>query len=136
LVAGGEQLDRPGWFYKPTLLDDVQPGMTVFDEETFGPVAAVTPFDSDDEAIDLANRTPFGLGASVWTRDLARAERLAARIDAGCVFVNENVKSDPRLPFGGVKRSGYGRELGAYGLREFTNAKSVCVGESKAPNAE
>jgi succinate-semialdehyde dehydrogenase/glutarate-semialdehyde dehydrogenase len=128
LVTGGEKLDRPGWFYRPTLLDEVSPGMTVFDEETFGPVAAVTAFDSDDEAVRLANRTPFGLGASVWTRDLDRAEELAGRVDAGAVFVNENVKSDPRLPFGGVKRSGHGRELSYFGLREFTNAKTVWIG--------
>ncbi|HEV7281666.1 MAG TPA: NAD-dependent succinate-semialdehyde dehydrogenase [Pirellulaceae bacterium] len=136
LITGGEALDRPGWFYRPTLLDQVSPGMTVFDEETFGPVAAVTPFDSDDDAVCLANATPFGLGASLWTRDLDRAEKLAGRIDAGAVFVNENVKSDPRLPFGGVKRSGYGRELSYFGLREFTNAKTVWIGESKTPHAE
>lgn len=136
LVTGGEKLDRRGWFYRPTLLDEVSPGMTVFDEETFGPVAAVTAFDNDEEAVRLANQTPFGLGASLWTSDLDRAEELAGRIDAGCVFVNENVKSDPRLPFGGVKRSGYGRELSYFGLREFTNAKTVWIGQSKTRHAE
>ena len=99
--------------------------MPAFDEETFGPVAAVIRARDEADAIRLANDSQFGLGASLWTQDLDRAERLVRQIEAGCIFVNEVVKSDPRLPFGGVKRSGYGRELSEYGIREFVNIKSV-----------
>jgi succinate-semialdehyde dehydrogenase/glutarate-semialdehyde dehydrogenase len=127
LLAGGERIPRKGFYYAPTVLSDVQPGMAAFDEETFGPVAAVTRVASADEAIELANRTPFGLAASVWTGDMARGEALAAEIQAGAVFVNEIPKSDPRVPFGGIKRSGYGRELAEYGIREFVNIKTVWV---------
>jgi succinate-semialdehyde dehydrogenase / glutarate-semialdehyde dehydrogenase len=102
-------------------------GTPVFDEETFGPVAAVTRVKNEEGAIQLANDTPYGLGASLWTADRARGERLAAEIESGCVFVNGLVKSDPRIPFGGIKRSGYGRELSVYGLREFTNVKTVWI---------
>ena len=124
---GGEIPGGRGFFFPPTVLDRVRPGMAAFDEETFGPVAAVTVARDAVEAIDLANRTSFGLGASVWTADLARAENLAAKLEAGCVFVNQFVKSDPRLPFGGIKRSGYGRELSDYGIREFVNIKTVWI---------
>ena len=127
VLTGGRSPGRPGAFYPPTVLAAVEHGMPAFDEETFGPVAAVVRARDDDDAIALANASPFGLGASVWTRDVARAERLAARIDAGSVFVNRVVQSDPRLPFGGIKRSGYGRELAEYGLREFVNVKTVAV---------
>ena len=102
--------------------------MAVFDEETFGPVAAVTRARDAAEAIALANRTRFGLGASLWTGDAARGEALARDLEAGLVFVNGMVKSDPRLPFGGIKASGYGRELSAVGIREFVNVKTVWVG--------
>src|SRR5207344_2785449 len=118
-------LERPGFYYPPTVLTRVVPGMTVFDEETFGPVAAVCRARDAAHAVALANASRFGLGASVWTSDPARGERLAAEIDAGSVFVNGADKSDPRLPFGGVKRSGYGRELAAAGIREFVNLKTV-----------
>jgi succinate-semialdehyde dehydrogenase / glutarate-semialdehyde dehydrogenase len=102
--------------------------MVAFDEETFGPVAAVVRASTEEEAIALANATPYGLGASIWSKDARRAERLVPRIDAGAVFVNGPVKSDPRLPFGGVKLSGYGRELAAFGIREFVNIKAVWIG--------
>ena len=125
--TGGRVPSGRGAFYPPTVLEAVEPGMPAFDEETFGPVAAVVRARDESHAIALANDSVFGLGASVWTRDVARAERLAARIEAGSVFVNALVHSDPRLPFGGVKRSGYGRELSEYGLREFVNVKTVWI---------
>jgi succinate-semialdehyde dehydrogenase / glutarate-semialdehyde dehydrogenase len=115
----------PGFYYPPTVLDRVTPSMTAATEETFGPAAAILRVADEDEAVAVANDSEFGLGASVWTNDLDRGERVAGRIEAGCLFVNELVKSDPRVPFGGVKDSGYGRELGAYGIREFVNAKTV-----------
>ncbi len=127
LRTGGHRLDGEGWFYAPTVLTGVEPGMPAFDEETFGPVAAVIRARDAEHAVELANRSRFGLGASVWTGDAARGEALAADIEAGCVFVNGIVKSDPRLPFGGVKHSGYGRELAEVGIREFVNIKTVWV---------
>jgi len=128
--CGGEPLDREGYFYPPTVLSDVPPGAAAACEETFGPVAAVFRVDSERDAIDLANDSTLGLGASVWTEDLERGERVAREIDAGCTFVNELTKSDPRVPFGGVKDSGYGRELGRHGIREFVNEKTVWVQEA------
>jgi acyl-CoA reductase-like NAD-dependent aldehyde dehydrogenase len=128
LLAGGVRPAGPGAFYPPTVLADVEPGMAAFDEETFGPLAPVIRAREESHAIELANRSRFGLGASVWTRDVARGEALAREIEAGAVFVNGVVKSDPRLPFGGIKRSGHGRELGAAGIRELVNLKTVWVG--------
>jgi succinate-semialdehyde dehydrogenase / glutarate-semialdehyde dehydrogenase len=127
LVLGGRLPPGPGAFYPATVLVAVEPGMAVFDEETFGPVAAVVRAKDEAAAVRIANASPYGLGASVWTADAARGERLAQDLEAGSVFVNGIVKSDPRLPFGGVKRSGYGRELSQYGLREFVNIKTVWV---------
>jgi succinate-semialdehyde dehydrogenase/glutarate-semialdehyde dehydrogenase len=127
VVLGGELPAGPGAFYPPTVLVAVDRGMPAFDEETFGPVAAVIRAKDEGEAVRIANASPYGLGASVWTRDRARGERIARELEAGSVFVNGLVKSDPRLPFGGVKRSGYGRELSEYGLREFVNVKTVWV---------
>lgn len=128
VLIGGQPVEGPGAFYEPTILDHVTPGMTVAMEETFGPAAAILRVASADEAIAVANNSPFGLGASLWTRDLERARQLARRIDAGAVFVNGLVASDPRLPFGGTKQSGYGRELGHLGLHEFMNIKTVWTG--------
>ena len=108
--------------------------MPVFREETFGPVAAVVRAGDEDAAVELANDTPYGLGASVWTRDLDRAQRLGRRIESGSLFVNAVVASDPRLPFGGVKRSGYGRELAAAGIREFTNIRTFWVQPADTPS--
>src|SRR3989441_1115162 len=125
LLLGGSVPPGPGAFYPPTVLTAVDKGMPAFDEETFGPVAAVVRARDEDDAIRLANDSAFGLGASLWTASRERAERLAAAIEAGSVFVNGLVKSDPRLPFGGIKRSGYGRELSEFGIREFVNVKSV-----------
>jgi succinate-semialdehyde dehydrogenase/glutarate-semialdehyde dehydrogenase len=127
-LLGGEVPDDPGAFYPPTVLTDVRKGMPAYDEELFGPVAAIIPVGDDDEAVRVANDSVFGLGAAVFTRDAARGEAIAThRLDAGCCFVNAFVKSDPRLPFGGIKQSGYGRELGRYGIREFVNIKTVYV---------
>ena len=128
ILCGAEMPKGPGAFYPPTVLSDVKKGMAAYEEELFGPVAAVIPVKDEAEAIRVANDSAFGLGGAVFSRDLARAERIAAEeIEAGCVFVNEAVKSDPRLPFGGVKESGYGRELAAYGIREFVNVKTVFI---------
>jgi len=131
LLLGGKPVAGPGYFYEPTILDHVTPNMTVALEETFGPVAAVIRAANTEDAIAIANATPFGLGAALWTRDLAAAEALARRIEAGAVFVNGVVASDARLPFGGIKQSGYGRELGAFGIREFTNVKTLWIGPAR-----
>src|SRR5881296_2570386 len=125
LLLGGSVPPGPGAFYPPTVLTAVGRGMPAFDEETFGPVAAVVGARDEEDAIRLANDSTFGLGASLWTASRERAERLAPLVEAGSVFVNGLVKSDPRLPFGGIKRSGYGRELSEFGIREFVNVKSV-----------
>ena len=127
ILVGGEPDRTRKSFYPPTVLADVRPGMPVFAEETFGPVAAVTAATGDDELVALANTSEYGLGASIWTSDLDRARKLATRLEVGCVFVNCRVSSDPALPFGGIKRSGYGRELGTTGLRELTNIKAVAL---------
>jgi succinate-semialdehyde dehydrogenase / glutarate-semialdehyde dehydrogenase len=132
LVTGGQRLPGAGFFYAPTLLDGVTPGMPVADEETFGPVAAVMRVRDDAEGLSVANQSEYGLGASVWSRDTRAAEALGARIESGSVFVNGMVKSDPRLPFGGIKHSGYGRELSVHGLREFVNLKTVWVDRAGA----
>ncbi len=127
-LLGGRPIDGPGFFYPPTVLGNVRPGMAAFDEETFGPVAAIIIATDVDDAVRLANSSRFGLGASIWTGDLESARNSAARIDAGAVFINGIVKSDPRLPFGGIKHSGWGRELAAEGIHEFVNVKTVWVG--------
>lgn len=127
LTTGGTIPEGPGFYYPPTVLTNVHPGMSAFDEELFGPVAALVRFSSMTDAILLANQSRFGLGASIWTEDHEQAELMAARIESGAVFINEITRSDARLPFGGVKDSGFGRELGEFGIREFTNIKTVWV---------
>ncbi len=127
VLTGGSRIDDKSWFYKPTLLIDVKKGMPVYDEETFGPVSVVIPAKDPEEAVRIANDTIYGLGASLWTQDIALAEKLAARLEAGAVFINGMTKSDPRLPFGGSKQSGFGRELSNYGIKEFTNIKTVWI---------
>jgi succinate-semialdehyde dehydrogenase/glutarate-semialdehyde dehydrogenase len=127
VLLGGEVPSGPGAFYPPTVLTDVRKGMPVHDEETFGPVAAVIAARDEADAIRIANDSPFGLGAAVFTRDPGRGERVARELEAGSCFVNALVRSDPRLPFGGVKESGYGRELSDFGIREFVNVKTVYI---------
>ena len=127
ILTGGFDVDLPGSFVRPLVITDVTADMPVFREETFGPAAAIIRVADEEEAIAVANDTSYGLGASVWTQDLEHGKDVAARVDAGMVFINSIVFSDARLPFGGVKRSGYGRELGEYGIREFVQVKSVAV---------
>ena len=127
LLTGGKRLRDRGNFYAPTILADIPHGAPAYAEETFGPVASLFRVHDVEEAVRLANATPFGLGASVWTTDRDEAERFIAGVESGQVFVNAMVASDPRLPFGGVKHSGFGRELGVYGIREFVNIKTVWV---------
>lgn len=128
LLLGGEIPDMKGAYYPPTVLTNVTKGMPAYDDELFGPVAAIIPVKNEEEAIAIANDTPFGLGAAVFTRNIKRGEKIAAdQIEAGSCFVNTFVKSDPRLPFGGIKDSGYGRELAVFGIREFVNIKTVYI---------
>lgn len=131
LTYGGHRLERKGYFYAPTVVSNVSAEMPVFAEETFGPVAALVRAPNAETAVALANRSQYGLGASLWTRDLDAGRRLAREIESGSVFINGMVASDPRLPFGGVKRSGYGRELGEFGIREFVNIKTVWIGPAR-----
>jgi succinate-semialdehyde dehydrogenase/glutarate-semialdehyde dehydrogenase len=125
LLLGGKLPATPGFFYPPTVLTNVRPGMPAFDEEMFGPVASIIAARDEADAIRLANATPYGLGAALFTRGRQRARKLIPQIEAGCVFVNDFVRSFPELPFGGIKQSGYGRELGGWGARAFVNVKTV-----------
>jgi succinate-semialdehyde dehydrogenase/glutarate-semialdehyde dehydrogenase/succinyl-CoA reductase len=125
VLTGGKRIKDKGYFYSPTILSKISSKMRVADEETFGPVAPITVVDDEVEAIKIANNSQFGLGASIWTRDLIKAEKLSKLVESGIVTVNNVVISDPRIPFGGVKHSGFGRELSRYGMLEFVNIKSV-----------
>jgi len=128
LITGGRPTGLSRCYYLPTILGNVKKGMAVYQEETFGPVFAIIPVKSEAEAIETANDSEFGLGGSVWTRDTDRGERVARKVMTGAMFVNGLTKSDPRLPFGGIKKSGYGRELSVYGIREFVNIKTIWIG--------
>jgi len=127
LLAGGKAVEGDGFFYEATLLDNIKPGMPAYEEELFGPVAAIIRVKDETLALAIANDSAFGLGGSVWTEDATRGEHFARQLECGCAFVNGMVKSDPRLPFGGIKNSGYGRELSLLGLYEFTNAKTLWI---------
>ena len=126
--TGGEALDGPGWFYAPTVVGDLTPDMTMYAEEVFGPVAGLYRVDSIDEAIELGNGTSFGLGSNAWTTDPVEQDRFVRDLDSGVVTINGMTISYPDLPFGGTKRSGYGRELSGHGIKEFCNTKAVWVG--------
>jgi succinate-semialdehyde dehydrogenase/glutarate-semialdehyde dehydrogenase len=133
VVVGGQRVDRPGWFFQPTLLTDLTPEMDLYFEEVFGPVAALWVVDDLDEAIEIANSHPYGLGSNLWSEDEDERTRFVRDIASGMAFINGMTTSYPELPFGGVKQSGYGRELTEVGMREFMNAKTVWVG---APSSE
>jgi succinate-semialdehyde dehydrogenase/glutarate-semialdehyde dehydrogenase len=127
VLLGGKRMDRPGAFVEPTILTDIKPGMTAYHEELFGPVISIYKVKGEEEAIKLANDSDFGLGGAVFSKDIARAERVAHRIETGMVFINEPTSSSPELPFGGIKRSGYGRELSDLGIHEFVNKKLIRI---------
>jgi acyl-CoA reductase-like NAD-dependent aldehyde dehydrogenase len=127
IVVGGQPINREGFFYEPTIISNVDHEMEVVKEEVFGPAAPIIVVNNEEEAIREANNSEFGLGASIWTNNIERGIRLARRIESGIVSVNEMVKSDPRLPFGGIKKSGIGRELSEFGIKEFVNIKSIIV---------
>ena len=132
VLCGGARLDQPGWWYQPTVVADLTPDMKMYAEEVFGPVAGLYRVDSREEALELANGTEFGLGSNAWTNDTAERDFFIDGLDAGAVFVNGMTTSYPELPFGGVRNSGYGRELSSHGIKEFCNAKTVWIGSTEA----
>jgi succinate-semialdehyde dehydrogenase/glutarate-semialdehyde dehydrogenase len=127
ILCGGNKIKREGFYFEPTIISNLKPGIPAYDDEIFGPVASLIKAEDEDDAIRIANDSNFGLGASLWTNDIEKAKIIASKIDSGSVFVNGLVKSDPRLPFGGIKNSGYGRELSHYGIKEFVNIKTVWI---------
>ncbi len=135
-LVGGKRISGDGYYFEPTVLANVKPGMPAYHEETFGPVAAVIRVKDADDALRVANDTDFGLGSNIWTSDVERGKKLAEQVEAGLVFINGMVASDARLPFGGVKHSGYGRELSEYGIKEFTNIQTVWVGPARGDGAK
>ena len=135
-LVGGKRISSDGYYFEPTVLAHVKPGMPAYHEETFGPVAAVIRVKDADDALRVANDTDFGLGSNIWTSDVERGKKLAEQVEAGLVFINGMVASDARLPFGGVKHSGYGRELSEYGIKEFTNIQTVWVGPARGDGAK
>ena len=128
VLLGGKQIEGKGAFYEPTIVTNVTPDMPMFRQETFGPAAAVIHAHDTEHALELANNSRFGLGGNLWTRDIERGRQLARRLESGALFLNGMTASDPRLPFGGVKHSGYGRELSTFGIREFVNIQTVWIG--------
>jgi succinate-semialdehyde dehydrogenase / glutarate-semialdehyde dehydrogenase len=135
-LVGGKRIQGDGYYFEPTVLANVRPGMPAYHEETFGPVAAVIRVKDAEDALRVANDTDFGLGSNIWTADVERGKKLAEQVEAGLVFINGMVASDARLPFGGVKHSGYGRELSGYGMKEFTNIQTVWVGPARTDGAK
>jgi succinate-semialdehyde dehydrogenase/glutarate-semialdehyde dehydrogenase len=135
VLLGGSRMDGPGAFFQATVISNVTPDMPMFRQETFGPAVALIRVPDADAAVETANDSEFGLGASLWTQDVERGKELARRVESGSVFINGMVASDPRLPFGGVKRSGYGRELSDFGIHEFCNVKTVWIGPATPPPA-
>jgi succinate-semialdehyde dehydrogenase/glutarate-semialdehyde dehydrogenase len=133
LLMGGKRIDRPGWFMETTILTDIQPGNPAFRDEFFGPVVSFYRVKDEAAAIALANDSDFGLGGSVWTKDIARGKRVASQVDTGMMFINNIHWVDAELPFGGIKDSGYGRELGRMGIQEFVNKKLVRTVQADAP---
>ena len=127
ILAGGKRHGHKGYFYEPTVLGNVLKGMPVYDQEVFGPVAPIMTFKSVEQAIEIANDSKLGLGASVWTSDYGLAKKLIPMLEVGNVFINSAVRSDPKLPYGGIKKSGFGREFSEYGIKEFVNIKTVVV---------
>lgn len=127
ILIGGKRFGNKGYFYEATILDNVTPKVPAYYEEIFGPVASIIIAEDENDAIKITNDTVFGLGSSLWTKNIKKAEKLSKQINAGCVFINDMVKSDPRLPFGGIKESGYGRELSPYGIKEFVNIKTMVI---------
>ncbi|MBI5730802.1 MAG: aldehyde dehydrogenase family protein, partial [Ignavibacteriales bacterium] len=127
ILCGGKRIAREGFYFEATILSNVLPGTPAYEEEIFGPVATLIKAVDEKDAIRIANDSAFGLGASLWTSNIEKAKQLAAKIESGSVFINGMVKSDPRLPFGGIKNSGYGRELSHYGIKEFVNIKTVWI---------
>ncbi len=128
MLLGGKPHDGKGYFYPATIVTNVTPEMPMFKEETFGPAAAVIHARDTDHAVALANSSQYGLGGNLWTRDLEKARRIARHLESGAVFINGMTASDPRLPFGGIKHSGYGRELSSFGIREFVNIQTIWIG--------